>query len=158
MKGAKALKISETDLFDILQSALGECIVKFSQKNIEIEFLNTTTNSFIKGDYHYLIKCFTAVLDNAFKFSPKGDKIEIRLNNVSDGFVSITITDRGKGFSKGSLDNIYSALSNLEAHFDQNTGMGLHLAKLIVDAHSGFMKVGNCQPTGAIIQIMIPSR
>jgi two-component system sensor histidine kinase/response regulator len=158
MKGSKALKISETDLFSIIQSAIDECIAKFSQKGIEIELQNHLTNSFIKGDHQYLKKCFTAVLDNAFKFSPKGDKIQIRLNFVSDGYVSITITDRGKGFSKGSLDNIYSALSNLEAHFDQNTGMGLHLAKLIVDAHSGFIKVGNIQPKGATIQIMLPSR
>ena len=72
--------------------------------------------------------------------------------------MSISVADRGNGFSKAALDNIYDALSNLEAHFDQNTGMGLHLAKLIVDAHSGFIKVGNRNPTGALIEIMIPSK
>lgn len=158
IKGEKALKIIELDLNNVVQTALDQCIDKFQLKGLVVDLQNSSTNSMIKGDHQYLLKCFNAVLDNAFKYSPKGDKIEIRISNGPDEYLNITIADRGKGFSKGSLDNIYHALSNLEAHFDQNTGMGLHLAKLILDAHSGYIKVGNRQPTGAVIEISIPSR
>ena len=72
--------------------------------------------------------------------------------------MKISIIDTGKGFSKVAMDNIYMPLSNLESHFDQNTGMGLHLAKLVVDAHSGFIKAGNREPFGAIVDILIPIR
>lgn len=97
-------------------------------------------------------------MDNSFKFSPKEGKVEIKISNEADGFLKVTIADNGKGFSKIAMDNIYKPLSNLEAHFDQNTGMGLHLAKLVVDAHSGFISAGNREPKGAVIEILLPTR
>lgn len=158
MKGEKALKLSELDLVKIIQSAIQQCTEKFPLKNLEVDIQNYTASSNLRGDHHYLLKCFTAVLDNAYKFSPKGDKIGIHISNDKEGYLKVIISDSGKGFSKVSLDNIYKALSNLEAHFDQNTGMGLHLAKLILEAHSGFIKVGNREPNGAVIEILIPSK
>jgi len=158
LKGEKALRIINVDLIKVVQHSLDLCTVKFPEKKIGIVLQNDTTNSALKGDQKYLQKCFTAVLDNAFKFSPSGDKIEIKINNDEIGFLRITIADHGKGFSKVAMDNIYKPLSNLEAHFDQNTGMGLHLAKLVIDAHSGFITAGNRIPSGAIIDIKIPTR
>jgi two-component system sensor histidine kinase/response regulator len=158
LKGEKILKFVDADLIKLLRTALDQCTEKYSEKELLVEFQNNTINSLLLCDGKYLFKCFIAVLDNSFKFSPQGGKVEIKLTNEAEGFFKITISDHGKGFSKAALENIYYPLSNLEAHFDQNTGMGLHLAKLIVDAHSGFIKVGNHKPTGAVIEILIPAR
>jgi len=157
LKGEKALRIAELDLVKIIRHSIDQCIEKFPEKNLEIDLQNNTSDSVLKGDHKYLLKCFTAVLDNAFKFSPAGDKIEIKIINEANKFIKTTIADNGKGFSKRAMDNIYKPLSNLEAHFDQNTGMGLHLAKLVVDAHSGFITAGNRKSAGAIIEIAIPT-
>ena len=158
LKGVKALVMIEIDFIKVIQHALDQCIKKFAEKEIEIVLKNETTSSSLKGDHKYLLKCFSAILDNSFKFSPKKGKVEIKIFNEEKGFLKITISDHGKGFSKAALDNIYMPLGNLEAHFDQNTGMGLHLAKLIIDAHSGSITAGNHEPTGAIIEIKIPTR
>ena len=157
IKGEKALMFSESDLADIVQYALDHAIDQFSDKDFEIDFKNNSSNSKLKCDQKYLIKCFSSIFENALKFSPKGEKIEITIKNESDCYLGITIADLGIGFSKAALENIYSAMSNLDAHFDQNTGMGLHIAKLIIDAHSGFIKVGNRDPKGAIVEIKIPT-
>jgi two-component system, sensor histidine kinase and response regulator len=158
LKGEKALLMIEIDLVKVIRNAIGQCTSRFSEKGIEIVLQDETTNAFLKGDHKYLLKCFAAILDNSFKFSPPKGKVEIKICNEENGFLKITIADYGKGFSKAAMNNIYMPLGNLEAHFDQNTGMGLHLAKLIVDAHSGFITVGNHEPTGAIIEIKIPAR
>ena len=158
LKGEKALVMIEIDLLKVIRHALDQCITKFVDKDIEIILQNETTSSSLKGDHKYLLKCFAAILDNSFKFSQKKGKVEINIFNVEKGFLKITIVDHGKGFSKAALDNIYMPLGNLEAHFDQNTGMGLHLAKLIIDAHSGFITAGNSELSGAIIEIKIPTR
>lgn len=157
LKGEKALRITDIDLIKVIRHSIEQCNTKFPEKNVAVDLQNNATNSFLKGDHKYLSKCFTAVLDNAFKFSPTGNKVEIKINNEANGFLNITIADSGKGFSKVAMDNIYKPLSNLEAHFDQNTGMGLHYAKLVVDAHSGFITAGNRKPAGAIIEIKIPA-
>ncbi len=158
LKGEKALKKLDVDIVGVIQLAIDECTQKFSEKSIDIVIQNDTTNSSIKGDHKFLLKSFSAVLDNSFKFSPKEGKVEIKISNEADGFLKVTIADNGKGFSKIAMDNIYKPLSNLEAHFDQNTGMGLHLAKLVVDAHSGFISAGNREPKGAVIEILLPTR
>ena len=158
LKGERALKKIEIDLVRVIQQTIDECTKKFQEKGIDVIVQNNTVNSSLKGDHKFLLKCFSAVLDNSFKFSPKEGKVEIKISNEANGFLKVTITDSGKGFSKIAMDNIYRPLGNLEAHFDQNTGMGLHLAKLVVDAHSGFISAGNHEPTGAIIEISIPTR
>lgn len=156
LKGEKALRKIEIDIVSVIQQAIDECAKKFSEKGIDIVLQNDAVNSSLKGDHKFLLKSFSAVLDNSLKFSPKEGKVEIKISNEADGFLKVTIADNGKGFSKIAMDNIYKPLSNLEAHFDQNTGMGLHLAKLVVDAHSGFISAGNREPKGALIQIVLP--
>jgi len=156
LKGEKALRKLEIDIVSVIKQAIDESAKKFSEKGIDIILQNDAVNSSIKGDHKFLLKSFSAVLDNSLKFSPKEGKVEIKISNVDDGFVKVTIADDGKGFSKIAMDNIYKPLSNLEAHFDQNTGMGLHLAKLVVDAHAGFISAGNREPKGALIQIVLP--
>src|ERR1035437_7039095 len=158
LKGEKALVMIEIDFVNVIQHALDQCVKKFTEKDIEIILQNETTNASLKADHKYLLKCFAAILDNSFKFSQNNGKVEIKIFNVEKGFLKITIADHGKGFSKAALENIYMPLGNLAAEFDQNTGMGLHIAKLIIDAHSGFITVGNHEPTGAIVEIKIPTR
>ena len=158
IKGEKALVFKETDLVSILELAINQCLLLFTEKNIVLEFRKEFPNPVFRGDQKYLLKCFSAVLENAFKFSPVGEKVEIAIESEPDGYIKIVISDNGTGFSKVSLDHIFSPLSNLKGHFDQNTGMGLHIAKLIMDAHSGSIKVGNRNPTGAIVEIRIPAR
>ncbi len=156
IKGKKALILVETDLVSLIRDSLDQSLAQFSDKRVQIYFRNNTTKSNLTGDLKYLTKCFVAVFNNAIKYSPNDGVIEVIINNEPDGYLKITITDRGKGFSKGSLDNIYNAMGNLEGHVDQNIGMGLHIAKLIIDAHSGFISVGNLIPTGAVVEIRFP--
>jgi len=158
LKGDKALNKLDVDLVKVIQVAIDENSKKFLEKNIDLVIQNDTTNSSLNGDPKLLLKSFSAVLDNSFKFTPKEGKVEIKISNDANGFIKVSIADSGKGFSKIAMDNIYKPLSNLEAHFDQNTGMGLHLAKLIVDAHAGFISAGNRIPKGALIEILLPTK
>ena len=156
IKGEKALVYVDTEFMNIIQKALDQVMGQFSEKNIVIDIQNNATNLSLRGDQNYLIKCFAMVFENAFKFSNTGGKLDIIIVNEPEGNLKITIADYGIGFSKVSLDNIFKAMSNLDTHFDQNTGMGLHIAKLIIEAHSGSIQVGNRIPSGAFVEIRIP--
>jgi two-component system sensor histidine kinase/response regulator len=158
LKGEKALVMVEFDIVKVIKRSIEQCAARYSEKKIEVVLHNDTTNSSLKGDHKFLLKCFNAVLDNSFKFSPENSEVEVNISNDSEGFLKITIADKGKGFSKAAMKNIYMPLGNHEAHFDQNTGMGLHLAKVIVVAHSGSITVGNQEPSGAVVEIKIPKR
>jgi two-component system sensor histidine kinase/response regulator len=156
LKGAKALVYFDIDLLKILYEAVDLCKIKYADKAIEIDIKSEGVDTKLRGDQRFLLKCFVAVLDNAFKFSPKMKCIKITVSNYGKGFLKIEISDDGKGFSNLALCNLFEPLSNQNGHFDQNTGMGLHLAKTIVDAHSGFMSVKNNVSGGATIEILLP--
>ena len=156
LKGEKALVFMEFDLIKSIQEAIAICNSKYSDKAIEIDLKSEGVETKIKGDQKFVLKCFVAVLDNAFKFSPKMKCIKIIVIKNVGGFIKVEVSDTGKGFSGSALSRIFEPLSNQQAHFDQNTGMGLHLAKTIVDAHSGFMTVKNNETAGATIEILLP--
>jgi two-component system, sensor histidine kinase and response regulator len=157
LKGKNNLTYSNFSPVTVLKEAIDLCSAQYSAKGIEIALKTGSDKALVHADIRYLRKCLLAVIDNAFKFSPPGGTITIALNSTQKGFLDITISDQGQGFSKDSLENIYQPLSNIHLHYDKNTGMGLHLAKLIVEAHSGMISAGNIEPHGAEIKIELPS-
>ena len=98
--------------------------------------------------------CICSVLDNAIKFSPNNGKITIN-PYVNDGFTTIDIIDNGPGFSKKALENLFNLFSVGDKHVNENEGLELALAKLIVDAHNGMIQVEN-PDIGAKVSISIP--
>lgn len=156
LKGEKALVFSDIDPAKAVNEAVDLCSANYSAKGIKIRLEALTDNSLIRADIRYLKKCLLAIIDNAYKFSPTNGMIGIEIKNEVEGFLNITISDQGPGFSKDSLENIFQPLSNLKNHYDKNTGMGLHLAKLIVEAHSGLISVKNIASRGAEIEIKLP--
>ena len=156
LKGEKALVFNDIDSLNIVNEAIGVCSDKYSNKGIQIKLSSQSNHLLIHADIKYLKKCLIAVIDNAYKFSPSGGTIGIIVKNEANTFLNIAISDEGPGFSKDSLENIFEPLSNSKAHYDKNTGMGLHLAKLIVEAHSGFISVKNIESQGAEIEIKFP--
>ena len=156
LKGRNMLMYSKLNFDELIHKAIEQCNLKFEDKEIKVIFQNEANHRLIMGDARYLLKCLVAIIDNAFKFSSSKGVVEIRTWNETKDQLKFSISDYGKGFSESALANIYKPLSNLESHFDQNTGMGLHLAKLIVDAHAGIITAGNHAPSGAIIEITLP--
>lgn len=156
LKGRNMLICNKLNLDELIHKAIDQCKIKFLDKSINVIIHNEATHQLVMGDARYLLKCLVAIIDNAFKFSPSKGVVEIRTWNETKDQLKFSISDYGKGFSESALANIYKPLSNLESHFDQNTGMGLHMAKLIVDAHAGSITAENHAPHGAIIEITLP--
>ncbi len=156
IKGEKALRFEDADILVMFNYIVNQHFEQISAKSITIDLKNNLTNSVLRCDKKYLSKCLEVVLDNAVKFSPTDSIIDVELFNDTEHNVKITIADSGSGFSESSLSTIFNAMGNLKAHFDKNIGMGLHMAKLITDAHSGSIKAGNRSPNGAIIEICFP--
>lgn len=156
LKGEKALVFMNVDPVKVVNEVIDLCSGNYSAKEIEVNLKSLPDNLLIQADIKYFKECLIAVIDNAFKFSPERGSITIALNYKANGFLIITVSDQGPGFSKDSLENIFAPLSNLKNHYDKNTGMGLHLARLIAEAHSGSISVRNIETKGAEIEILIP--
>ncbi len=156
LKGEKMLILSTLNPVRIISEIIELCSVKYSDKVIQTSLKNKSKKLLIQADPKYLRKCLYAVIDNAFKFSPRGGTVSVSVRNDEKRFLDITVTDEGPGFSRDSIDGLYDALNNGHMHYDGNIGLGMHMARLIVEAHSGRISAGNIRPHGAKIKIELP--
>lgn len=84
-------------------------------------------------------RLFDNLLDNAIKFTPKGGKIALSIS-LPPGFVRVSVSDTGIGISKENLKRIFEKFFQADSSYSREAGglgMGLAIAKGIVEAHGG---------------------
>ncbi len=129
-------------------------------KNIEIKthFSNSNENNyFIIGIENRLEQVIANLLDNAISFSGNNQKVEIDLTETSSNFV-MTIKDQGPGFTEASPQKIFKRFySNRPSNFGEHSGLGLNIAKNIVELHKGAIAASNrLNQKGAQVEVLLP--
>ncbi len=155
-------KMEKTDLDVIIKNVVEEFRQNlFNQnKKIDIHIVHKSKNSknyFIFGIENRLEQVIANLLDNAISFSQEGNKIDIEINETSNNFV-ILIKDQGPGFSEVSTQKIFKRFySNRPTKFGEHSGLGLNIAKNIVELHKGKISASNrVNSKGAQIEVLLP--
>ena len=156
-QGFKKLKVSEHDIVEYLR----EIFVSFQEfakfRNIELTFSTSKENIPLMFDYVELQKVFYNLISNTFKFTPKGGKISVEID-VDDINVKISVSDTGIGISKDNLEKIFDRFYQADNEDDSSlqnkgTGIGLALAKGIVELHKGRISVTSKPSIGSIFTV-----
>lgn len=114
----------------------------------------------VYGDKQSLKQAIRIFIDNAVKYTKDGDEITIMCQKVNEDCV-ITVQDTGIGMTKKDIDHIFDRFYRSEHVRNQNIsghGLGLSLAKLIILAHTGRIKVRSQFHKGTSFIITIPKR
>ena len=132
-------------------------------REIDYSFKTTDINLEIWFDVINLKKVLFNLLSNAFKFTPNNGKIKIIIstttkNSKKDNFVKIEIKDNGKGIPKKNLNFIFDRFYQIERDESSRsgTGIGLALAKSIIELHSGSIKAKSKEKEGTSFVILLP--
>ena len=115
-------------------------------------FANENQNLLVNGQKSFLYQAFDNIIMNAASFSPSGGIIEIVLSST-ENYLSVSISDEGPGIMdpniKRIFDRFYSFRDNKS---DQShSGLGLSIAKQIIDAHDGYISADNVIEGGNIM-------
>jgi len=97
----------------------------------------------VMGDRQNLERAFTALLDNAVKFSPEGGKVEICLRRKGDQ-VLVEVIDQGIGIQPEILPHIFERFYHLDKSGGQlfeGLGLGLAITKQVIEQHKGHLDV-----------------
>ena len=117
--------------------------------------------TFVEVDQDKMTQVFDNILNNAVKYSPDGKNITIRVRqNYNQNRVSISIKDEGIGIPLNQIDKIFNRFYRVDKSRQRNmggTGLGLSLAKSIVEAHKGKIWAQSREHYGTIIFVMLPS-
>lgn len=113
----------------------------------------------VMGDMEYLVDALSRLVDNAIKFSkPEGG--EIRLRASQDGaWVRLEVEDEGIGIPAAELPRLFQPLYqvNRKRMEQQGAGVGLAIAKGLVELHGGRIEVESEEGVGSRFSILLPA-
>lgn len=119
---------------------------------------------FARADRDWLGRALGNVLDNALRFSPRGETVEIhaalRQPDAADGpaLIDITVEDRGPGIAAADLPRVFERFYRGDpARQAGGSGLGLAIAKEIVEAHGGRIDIGKRRGAGTKVVISLPA-
>jgi signal transduction histidine kinase len=111
----------------------------------------------VLADRRYLRQVFSNLLDNAAKYSPVGEVIQIRASE-SDGCVRVSVEDHGPGIPAEQRDSVFEWFHRLAPdNSASGTGLGLAIARAIVQAHGGTIAVDKEIVNGTGICFTLPA-
>ena len=155
-------KMLKVNLMKIILNVVEDFRQDLVNQNKKIDILTNFTNKneknyFIVGIENRLEQVIANLLDNAISFSTDQQKIEIDLTETSNNLV-MTIKDQGPGFAETSTQKIFKRFySNRPSKFGEHSGLGLNIAKNIVELHKGAIAASNrIDEKGAQVEVLLP--
>jgi two-component system sensor histidine kinase KdpD len=112
----------------------------------------------IKLDSRLIAEALTNLIENSAKYSPPGTELLLK-GIVEDDKLTISVKDQGEGIAPGEQDRIFDKFYRSARQDGQNnegTGMGLAIARGVIQAHGGKIWVESAPGQGATFSFMIP--
>jgi len=142
-KGELTLHLGPIDIHDILDDVVMDSIAKCEQKKISFKTDISKDIPLVRADYQKIVWVLTQFLDNAIKFTEPGGKVKIGAH-PDGGLVRIFVLDTGIGISQDNIKEIFEPFHQIDGSATrryEGTGLGLAMAKRIIDAHGSNVTV-----------------
>ncbi|MGH6866106.1 MAG: ATP-binding protein [Methyloceanibacter sp.] len=157
--GAGKLNLQPLDLGNLIEKVCGDAKVIAHDKAIDIEVANGGSHQMVRGDPARLRQLFLVLLDNAVRYSKSKGAIEVEVGG-SAGEVTVRVSDRGIGIAPEELEGIFERFRRggaASAINEEGLGLGLPLAKTIVEAHKGRIKMESEAGKGTTVTVTLPA-
>ena len=156
--GAIKIKAEPLNLYDLLAEC-GRVIAPAAAKggiNVEFEVPSAIA---VLADHVLLKRIILNLLSNAVKFTPPGGRILLRAAPDHDNMVNICVEDTGIGMSESDIETALKPFGQADISVtrrDKGTGLGVPIAKNLVELHSGTFKIDSAPGKGTKICITLP--
>jgi signal transduction histidine kinase len=109
----------------------------------------------IYGDDHRLLQIFENLIGNAIRFTPPGGRIIVGAT-TGEGDVMFRVTDTGSGIPPSGVPHVFDRFWQAKKDSRQGAGLGLPIARGIVEAHGGRIWVESVLGSGTSFFFVIP--
>ncbi|MBN3921745.1 MAG: response regulator [Nostoc sp. NMS4] len=159
LQGKLTLNITKINLKSTVLSALETMQLAAETKLIEVNTVFEPGVGQIMGDSTRLQQVVWNLLSNAIKFTPRGGKVEVRLQEA-DGYTQIIVSDTGKGISADFLPFVFDYFRQADSTSTRNfggLGLGLAIVRNIIEMHGGTVQADSLgDGKGAIFSVNLP--
>ncbi len=158
--GRMELKRNLFDLRDIVSAIVWQNKSMAESKQQTIEYnVEADQHYMINGDGVKLRESMENLVSNAIKYSPHGQTIRVELART-EGSIRFAVHDQGPGLTEEDRNKLFGKFQRLSAQptgGESSTGLGLYIAKQIVDLHEGKIWVDSTPDVGSSFYIEIPA-
>lgn len=151
------LNKEKTDVDELIEE-LAKPYIEMAELEDKQITLNLQYNEEANLDSNKIYQVMVILLDNAIKYTEKGDNIEISTFS-KDGKCVIEVKDTGIGISEEAIKHIFDRFYREDKARNRETGgsgLGLSIADVIIKAHNGTIKASHNKPKGTIFTIRLP--
>ncbi|KYC52518.1 MAG: adaptive-response sensory kinase [Candidatus Methanofastidiosum methylothiophilum] len=156
--GQFALDIMTEDMISVIKDGIKRLEFKAKKKQINIIFSSNQESIYADIDKHKIIQVFTNLLSNAIEYSFSGSNVFVEcIQNQSEAIVSVK--DEGPGIPENEIGNLFKFFgkaSTKKTGGEKSTGIGLAIARKIIEAHKGKIWVESKLGDGAKFYFLIP--
>ena len=132
------MRVTEIDLITFIEDVSSYFDNMAQSKQIQYSFQHDVSSVMLWVDTDKMEKILANLLSNAFKFTPDGGTVTIRLQDHA-GYVILSVEDNGKGIQPQNLSSVFDQF--FTADHLTGTGIGLHLTHEFVGMHKGSIRV-----------------
>ena len=147
------------DLADVGAQAVREAVPHAERKGIAISFTSNGPVP-VEADKGRIFQLLDNLITNAIKFTPQDGEVEVRARSTGNGVV-LEVSDSGIGLTPEDAERVFERFFRSEKAVEgqiPGTGLGLFIAKAIVEAHGGQIHAESRDGGGATFVIDLPAR
>ena len=152
--GIIAVHPEDTAIAQMFASIQQQFNIKAMEKNITLELFDSDLH--VMCDAKWTVEALGNIVDNAIKYTAGGGVVQIKAERYSF-FVKIDITDDGIGIEKEEIPKIFGRFYRSLSVADlPGVGIGLFLAREIIQAQKGYIKVTSKRGKGSTFSVFLP--
>jgi two-component system, OmpR family, sensor histidine kinase KdpD len=155
--GEMKLNLASHSIGDLISAALADCRSVTSNREICLDVKHL--DSRLRVDLSLAKRILVQLVTNAQLYSSPGKPITITTKQ-RDKFHDISVADQGPGIEEEEIEHIFEKFyrGKKVRYRVPGTGMGLPIAKMIVEAHGGTIRVVNCAGLGFVFTFSLPAK
>ena len=159
--GKLRLNICPVEIVPIIEAAIETVLPAAEAKNIQIDLGLDASVGAILGDANRLQQVFWNLLSNAVKFTPKGGRVEVRLDRINSR-IQVCVSDTGQGIAPNFLPYVFDRFRQADSSSTRShggLGLGLAIVRHLVELHGGTVRAeSQGEGKGATFIVDLPIR
>ncbi len=157
--GGIVIDMAMTDLDLVVRESFNQAKLLLDDRDLTLK-LGNVTPIVINGNSNRIKQLILNVMSNAIKFTDDGGEISIALNRDGD-YAVISVRDNGIGIASEEIERIFDRFyqidqSRVRLHDSEGFGLGLSVAKWIIEAHNGVITVDSTPEKGTQVNMRFP--
>ena len=155
--GTFSYSFTDVDLARLVEDAVATA--RAGQDEVRVRTTVADRVPPVRGDHARLRQVLTNLIDNAVKYSPAGDEVEVSVQPENGRSVRITVSDRGPGIPYDQQRLIFEKFgrADVPGGSKPGSGLGLFIARSFAEAHGGTVEVDSRPGEGARFTLSLPT-